>query len=1018
MVWFEALPFKGMSKPLLNRIWFDIIVKNFAAKIHNIYNFVPMKTDFSTIYEGLNSAQRQAVEQFDGPSLIVAGAGSGKTRVLTCRIANILDHGHKAGSVLALTFTNKASKEMKERISSLVGYDVARNLWMGTFHSVFVKFLREDAELLGFPKSFTIYDTSDSRSAIRACVKELSLDEKIYKPNEVLSRISMAKNNLVTPAAYLSNATLAQNDAAAKKPRIGDIYALYHKKCKQAGAMDFDDILVYTNILLRDFPQVLEKLRSRFSYILVDEYQDTNYSQYLIVKKLASEHRNLCVVGDDAQSIYSFRGARIENILNFRKDYPEAKEFRLEQNYRSTQTIVKAANSLIARNSMQIKKECFSSAAEGEKISVMNAYTDQEEAFMLASSVLARIYQDKASYGDFAVLYRTNAQSRAIEEALRKRSLPYKIYGGHSFYERAEVKDMISYLRLLLNKKDDEAFRRIVNVPPRGIGDTTVSCLTAAANSAGVSLWEAMMEGQMSAMGIKQAAAGKLFIFAKMISEISAKVTTYNVYDIAMEVLVKSGYMDSLRSDTSVEGQARLDNVEELMNSIKAFVEEVEETGEINNDPESDNSLSDNSLSDNSLSDNSLSDNSLSNKHKPENLPSNQKKPDNRNSVAVKTNSLAVNTDSSTLASTASTLPSGSSTSESNSSTLHSNSSNSDSNLSTLPVNGNSNPLVSLANYIENIALLSAIDENNAPEDSNKISLMTVHSAKGLEFPYVYVVGMEENLFPSGSMSGIKENELEEERRLFYVALTRAKLNVTLSYAQSRFRWGSHVNYPTSRFLREIDPKYLDWPDMKNEMGGDDYNLVSMSSLSNSETSRSDTRFRDKSGSGNYDRSGSGNYDRSGSGAYDKSTSGSYNRQGSGAYDRSRSGNSDKSGSGAYDRSGSGNSGRSGSGSWNSTPGSQYGDRAGNPSIDRKSSEGAQNVFRPSATFRKPADPDFKADPISKLKVGLKVEHDRFGFGTLLELEGDSLNAKAIVEFEQGGKKTLLLKFAKLRVVE
>lgn len=876
-------------------------MKNFAAKIHNIYNFVPMKTDFSTIYEGLNSAQRQAVEQFNGPSLIVAGAGSGKTRVLTCRIANILDHGHKASSVLALTFTNKASKEMKERIASLVGYDVARSLWMGTFHSVFVKFLREDAELLGFPKSFTIYDTSDSKSAIRACVKELSLDEKVYKPNEVLSRISMAKNNLVTPAAYLSNATLAQNDAAAKKPKIGDIYALYHKKCKQAGAMDFDDILVYTNILLRDFPQVLEKLRSRFSFILVDEYQDTNYSQYLIVKKLASVHRNLCVVGDDAQSIYSFRGARIENILNFRKDYPEAKEFRLEQNYRSTQTIVKAANSLIARNSMQIKKECFSSAAVGEKISVMNAYTDQEEAFMLASSVLARIYQDKASYGDFAVLYRTNAQSRAVEEALRKRSLPYKIYGGHSFYERAEVKDMISYLRLLLNKKDDEAFRRIVNVPPRGIGDTTVSCLTAAANSAGVSLWEAMMEGQMSAMGIKQAAAGKLFQFAKMISEISAKVTVYNVYDIAMEVLVKSGYMDYLRSDTSVEGQARLDNVEELMNSIKAFVEEVEETGEINSDPEADKPAPDKR----NVSKNDP-DNSLPDKH-----------------------ALADN-DSFT------------------------------------------SPLVSLSNYIENIALLSAIDENNAPEDSNKISLMTVHSAKGLEFPYVFVVGMEENLFPSGSMSGIKENELEEERRLFYVALTRAKLLVTLSYAQSRFRWGSHVNYPTSRFLREIDPKYLDWPDMKNENGGEDSNLIYMNGFTNSGASRSDAQFRDKSGFGSK------------SGLISKSDSG-YN---------------------------------SGSGSWNSSSGTQYRDRSGLSTGDKKSSDDVKNVFRPSQTFRKAVDPDFKADPVSKLKVGLKVEHDRFGFGILLELEGDALNAKAIVEFEQGGKKTLLLKFAKLRVVE
>lgn len=999
-------------------------MKNFAAKIHNIYNFVPMKTDFSTIYEGLNSAQSQAVEQFDGPCLIVAGAGSGKTRVLTCRIANILDHGHKAGSVLALTFTNKASKEMKERIASLVGYDVARNLWMGTFHSVFVKFLREDAELLGFPKSFTIYDTSDSRSAIRACVKELSLDEKIYKPNEVLSRISMAKNNLVTPAAYLSNATLAQNDAAAKKPRIGDIYALYHKKCKQAGAMDFDDILVYTNILLRDFPQVLEKLRSRFSYILVDEYQDTNYSQYLIVKKLASEHRNLCVVGDDAQSIYSFRGARIENILNFRKDYPEAKEFRLEQNYRSTQTIVKAANSLIARNSMQIKKECFSSAAEGEKISVMNAYTDQEEAFMLASSVLARIYQDKASYGDFAVLYRTNAQSRAVEEALRKRSLPYKIYGGHSFYERAEVKDMISYLRLLLNKKDDEAFRRIVNVPPRGIGDTTVSCLTAAANSAGVSLWEAMMEGQMSAMGIKQAAAGKLFQFAKMIAEISAKVTTYNVYDIAMEVLVKSGYMDYLRSDTSVEGQARLDNVEELMNSIKAFVEEVEETGEINNDLETAKSETAKLESAKLESTKLESTKNEFTKQESGNSLSNKLKADSDYSITVNSNSPTADSNPSTLPSNSSNSDSNHLTSDLHSSTSPFNDLTSDLHSSTSPFNddsnlnvqvpdghtGNSNPLVSLSNYIENIALLSAIDENNTPEDSNKISLMTVHSAKGLEFPYVYVVGMEENLFPSGSMSGIKENELEEERRLFYVALTRAKLNVTLSYAQSRFRWGSHVNYPTSRFLREIDPKYLDWPDMKNEMGGDECNLVSMSSLANSGASGSDTRFRDKSGSGNYDRSGSGNYDRSGSGNYNRSGSGSYDKSTSGSYNRSGFGTSDRFSSGAHDKSAPG--------TWNNTSGPQYRDRTGNPSNNKNSSDSARNVFRPSATFRKPADPDFKADPISKLKVGLKVEHDRFGFGTLLELEGDALNAKAIVEFEQGGKKTLLLKFAKLRVVE
>jgi len=760
-----------------------------------------MNTETSSIFEGLNPAQKQAVEQFEGPSLIVAGAGSGKTKVLTCRIANILSHGHKAGSILALTFTNKASKEMKERIVFLVGYEKARALWMGTFHSIFVRFLREDAELLGFPKGFTIYDTSDSKSAIRSCVKELSLDEKIYKPNEVLSRISMAKNNLITAVNYIANANLVQNDTAARKPRICDIYLLYEKKCKQAGAMDFDDILVNTNILLRDFPQVLDKFRSRFSYILVDEYQDTNYSQYLIVKKLAASHKNICVVGDDAQSIYSFRGARIENILGFKKDYPEAKEFKLEQNYRSTQTIVNAANSLISRNSLQLKKECFSAASVGDKIEVVKAYTDQEEAFLLASSVLAKIYSDKASYKDFAVLYRTNAQSRAVEEALRKRSLPYKIYGGHSFYERAEVKDIMSYLRLLVNKKDDEAFKRVVNVPPRGIGETTVGRLAAAANSAGLSIWEALHNGSLAVMGIKPAAAAKLFEFTSLISELSPKVENTNAYDIAMEVFLRSGYMEYLRSDTTVEGQARVDNAEELLNSIKAFVEDGYTGTQI-----------------------------------------------------------------------------------------------------VYPKDEES-PLALLPNYLENISLMSAIDENNGEEDSNKISLMTVHSAKGLEFSYVFVIGMEENLFPSVNMAA-NESELEEERRLFYVAITRAKIYVTLSYAQSRFRWGSHVNYPPSRFLKEINPKFLSWPALESE-------------------------------------------------------------------------------------------GLQKGGSW---------DRSSRPTF--------------TSIPPKPPDPDFRADSISKLKAGQRVEHDRFGYGLLVTLEGDPLNAKAVVDFDSSGKKMLLLKFAKLRVVE
>ena len=773
-----------------------------------------MNRDFSTILEGLNDSQKQAVQHLDGPLLIIAGAGSGKTRVLTGRIANLLHQGCRAGSILALTFTNKASKEMKERIASIVGWDNARYLWMGTFHSIFVRFLREYIDLLGFPKSFTIYDTSDSRSAVRACIRELSLDEKIYKPNEVFSRISMAKNNLVMSSAYLANSELMQKDAAVRKPKIGEIFALYEKRCKQSGAVDFDDILLHTNVLLRDFPEVLEKLRGRFSHILVDEFQDTNYAQYLIVKKLSYLHRNLCVVGDDAQSIYSFRGAKIENILNFKKDYSEAVEFRLEQNYRSTQTIVNAANSLIARNSRQLKKECFSNAAEGDKIEVVKAYTDQEEAFLLASSIVSRIYSTKSSYNEFAVLYRTNAQSRAVEEALRKRSLPYKIFGGHSFYERAEVKDLISYIRLILNPKDDEAFKRIVNVPARGIGATTMERLSAAATAGGVSMWEALSSGDISSFGVRDAAARKLMDFQNLINEIKGRSLNENAYDMAMEVFIRSGYADYLKNDTSVEGQARLGNIEELFNSIKAFVEEREAEAEVEKEIDGDYSRS-----------------------------------------------------------------------------------------------------ATLDAYLENISLMSAVDEGEKDEDSNKISLMTVHSAKGLEFSYVYIIGAEENLFPSVNSSS-SENEIEEERRLMYVAVTRAKKNVTISYAQTRFRWGSHVSYSPSRFLREIDPKYIDWTELKKESGIGGRNLVKIPQSSNS------------------------------------------------------------------------------SGTSSSRP--------------------ATN----SNPVKRPPNPNFVADPISKLKEGQRVEHDRFGFGVLQKIEGDPLNLKAVVDFEQGGTKVLLLKFAKLRVVE
>jgi len=905
-----------------------------------------MNREFSSIIEGLNPAQKQAVEEFTGPSLIIAGAGSGKTRVLTCRIANVLSNGHKAGSILALTFTNKASKEMKERISSLVGYDRARHLWMGTFHSVFVRFLREDAGLIGFPTSFTIYDTSDSRSAIRNCVKELSLDEKIYKPNEVLSRISMAKNNLITSASYLSNATLQQNDAAVRKPRIGDIYALYDKRCKQSGAMDFDDILLYTNILIRDFPEVLDKLRNRFSFILVDEYQDTNFAQWLIVKKLSEMHRNLCVVGDDSQSIYAFRGARIENILNFKKDYPEAKEFRLEQNYRSTQTIVNAANSLIARNSLQLKKECFSAASVGENIEVVKAYTDQEESFLLASSIVSKIYQDKSAYSEFAVLYRTNAQSRAVEEALRKRSLPYKIYGGHSFYDRAEVKDMMAYLRLLVNPKDDEAFRRAVKVSGKGIGDTTMGYLSAAAAAGGVSMWEAIHTGDVQSFGIKSATYNRFMEFCGIISDIRTRVAAINAYDIAMEIFIRSGYATLLKSDTTLEGQSRAENVEELFNSIKAFVEEQEAESE------------------------------LESATVPVSSPGLESAAGLGSSPGLEP---AAGLESSPGLESAAGLEPG-------------------------PQSATVVPAAFLGDYLETISLMSVMDDNK-DEDSNKISLMTVHSAKGLEFTHVYIIGLEENLFPSVNSSS-SESEIEEERRLMYVAITRAKKSVTISYAQSRFRWGSHVSYPPSRFLREINPKFLNWPDLENEKNG---------------RFGADTRFGSDSRFGSNSR-----YDADsdyGSGSGSSSHSGSANRSGSGGW----------SGSGSSNHSGSAN--RSGSGGWsgNRHSGNNSGTKpfaggqspSGNQSSSQNgkypsSGESSSPTRRATAGFTppKPADPNFIADPISKLAAGQKIEHDRFGFGQILSIEGDPLNLKAVVDFDEGGRKILLLKFAKLRIVE
>ena len=538
-------------------------------------NFVTiMDMKDSAILEGLNSEQKAAVSCVDGPVLIVAGAGSGKTRVLTSRIAYILDKGCDPSAVLALTFTKKAATEMKERIALMVGEKKARRLYMGTFHSVFIRFLREFAESLGYPSAFTIYDTSDSVSAIKTCLKELQLDEKVYKPKEVLSRISMAKNNLVTPAAYRRNTTAIQNDAAAKKPRIVDVYDLYIYKCKQSGVMDFDDILLNMNILLRDNPAALEAISSRFKYIMVDEYQDTNFSQYLILKKLSEQHKNICVVGDDSQSIYAFRGAKIENILNFKKDYPTHHIFRLEQNYRSTKVIVDAANSLIVRNSARIPKECYSMGDEGEKIRLIQAYTEQEEAMLIASSIVSRIQSEHAEYQDFAILYRTNAQSRALEEALRRRNLPYMIYSGNSFFERAEVKDVMAYFKLAININDDESFKRVVNKPARGIGDTSMTALISAAVKHQTSLFKAAFADDLETFGLKGPAIKKIREFCEMMSKLSVRAQKEDAYVVASAIAMDTGIFMHYKSDTSIEGQARVQNIEELLNGVKNFIEE------------------------------------------------------------------------------------------------------------------------------------------------------------------------------------------------------------------------------------------------------------------------------------------------------------------------------------------------------------------------------------------------------------------------------------------------------------
>lgn len=647
----------------------------------------------------LNESQREAVEYNEGPSLVIAGAGSGKTRVLTYKIAYLVHLGLAPQSILALTFTNKAAREMKERIAAITGDQTARRLWMGTFHSIFSRILRYEAEHIGYPSNFTIYDTTDSKSLLKAIIKEMQLDDKVYRLGMVQSRISNAKNALVTWKAYEQSKELMQHDIDSKVPLLREIYKRYQNRCQQAGAMDFDDLLLQTNILFRDHPQVLEKYRSFFQFVLVDEYQDTNFAQHLIVQRLCEQHRRICVVGDDAQSIYSFRGANIDNILQFKNQYPGCRIFKLERNYRSTQNIVNAANSLIHKNKEQIHKNVYSEKEEGSKVRISASYSDYEEGYAVASAINELRLRKDYDYADFAILYRTNAQSRILEEALRKRGIPYKIYGGLSFYQRKEIKDIISYLRLIVNPHDEEAFKRVINYPSRGIGDTTVGKVISAATDNNVSLWTVLNAPVDYALPINSGTAKKLTDFREMIEHFIEQNTRLSAEEMAAIVVKESGIVSSLFQDRSVEGISKQENLQELLKGIAEFCELRREEGV---------------------------------------------------------------------------------------------------------------EQVSLADFLSEVSLLTDQD-NDKDEQANKVTMMTVHAAKGLEFKNVFVVGLEEELFPS-SMSKDNPRAVEEERRLFYVAITRAEENCVLTYAKSRFRNGQSTMCSPSRFLKDIDVRFLDVP--------------------------------------------------------------------------------------------------------------------------------------------------------------------------------------------------------------
>lgn len=824
----------------------------------------------NAIFEGLNAEQRDAVSSIDGPVLIVAGAGSGKTRVLTSRIALILGRGVDPSRIMALTFTKKAANEMKERIAMMVGKRNAWKLCMGTFHSIFIRFLREYSSFLGYPANFTIYDTSDSISAIKACLKALGLDDKVYKPRDVLSRISLAKNNLFTAASYSANAKALEEDARSRKPRICDIYNMYSEKCKLSGVMDFDDILLNMNILLRHNAEAKESISSRFDYILVDEYQDTNFAQYLILKQLTEKHKNICVVGDDSQSIYAFRGAKIENILNFKKDYPECKIFRLEKNYRSTANIVNAANSLIAKNENRIPKNCVSVGEAGDKISILDNFSEQEEALSIASEIISRMETEHAAYQDFAILYRTNSQSRALEEALRRRNLPYMIYSGNSFYDRAEVKDMMAYFKLVMNVHDNESFKRAVNMPARGIGETSIANLENMSRALGVSMFKAAYSENFAEYGLKAPAVARIRSFCEMINKYASVAEKANADEVASGLSKDSGLYAFYKSDQSVEGQSRAGNIEELLNSVTQFIEERQ----------------------------------------------------NEYLEELAADSDSVNPDAVQY------------------------------------------PVVTLGEYLENVSLLTGVDSSDEEDSHNKIALMTVHSAKGLEFPYVFVAGLEENLFPSGGMLA-SPRDIEEERRLFYVAITRAKKKVWLSFAQTRMRNGRHESNSPSRFIGEIDPQYISNPLSENDFREPEYDGF--------------PKFR---GFGSWGGS-SGGYER-------RSSSGSYGKP----------------------------SGRPSSGSYGQSGPVEY---IHSPKPRASAPAYPSNFVRKAPLPPKADDQLFKAltpeELMSRIKVGQYIEHNRFGKGKVQEVSGSYPDMKTKISFDKYGDKILLLKYAKMKIL-